>query len=287
MEPLADQLREAFQIQSPSATVDTAAFGNRLMRRMAIEWRFKPSARNRRLWAADYRRTVDFEVLHQDIEFIAFTFSRSTEAAPFGMDNRPTVTLADASRSSRGAIRLAEPHRSTGASFAFKIYFDPPLRKGDTASIDAVIQFPEYKLGVRDDLVRFLLKSGAALRDHEFIAREIDQPTQRFECRVLLPKELGATPLDPEVRRSNVIFQDEQDFIRDQPGAFGISEEEVDGKECWVLEIRRDNPPYNASYRLRWRLPSEHEVGLADAAAASGEEDDGTARGRTKPGAAG
>jgi len=260
--PLADQLREAFQISSTAPNVDVAALGNRVDRRVAIEWRYGYARQDPRHWTAAYRCQIDFEVLGSTLDYVLIDFSRSNEAVPFSADNRPTIRLSNSSRSSPGAIRLADPHRVSGASFASKVYFEPPLRQGDTAGIDVLVEFPEYRLGLREDLVAFLLKSGASLRDHDFNSRTILRPTERFEYRVILPKRLGATPLDPEVLRNAIAFEDEQDFVRSQPEVFRISEEEIDGDASWVLELQRDNPPYKASYRLRWRLPSEADVGL-------------------------
>lgn len=262
VEPLANQLRETFQISSTAPNVDIAALGNRFDRRVAIEWRYRRSTQNARRWAATYRCQIDFEVLGSRLDYALIDFTRSNEAVPFSNENRPNVRLSNSSRSSPGAIRLADPHRVSGASFASKVHFEPPLRQGETASIGASVEFPEYRLGFREDLVAFLLSSGASLHDYDFNSRTILRPTERYEYKVILPKTLGATPLDPEVLRNAIAFEDEQDFVRSQPGVFSISEEEVDREVCWVLELRRDNPPYKASYRLRWRLPSEVDAGL-------------------------
>jgi hypothetical protein len=260
--PLAEQLRTAFQISSTAPTVDRAALGNRLDRSVVTKWRYRRSMQNPRRWAATYQSQIDLEVLASTLDHILIDFSRSNEAVPFSVENRPSILLVDASRSSAGAIRLGDAHRVTGATFASRIYFEPPLREGETATIGILAEFPEYRLGIREDLVTFLLKSGGSLRDYEFNIRTILRTTERYECTVILPKELGATPLDPEVLRNAIAFDDEQDFVRSHPEIFSTSEDEVEGEACWVLKLRRGNPPYKASYRLRWRLPSESDVDL-------------------------
>jgi TIR domain len=262
LETLADQLRKAFQSSSTAPSVDVAALGNRIDKRVGVEWRYRRSAQSVRRWGATYRAEIDFEVLEQTVDHVRIDLTPSTEAVPFSIDNRPAVQLLKSSRSSPGAIRLGNPYKATGAAFAFRVNFEPPLQQGDTANVGVSIEIPEYRLGVREDLVGFLLKSGSELRDYDFNSRTILRPTERYEYRVILPKSLGATPLAPEVLRNTTSFDDEQGFVRSQPGVFSISEEELDGDACWVMKLRRDNPPFRASYRLRWRLPSEVDVGV-------------------------
>lgn len=80
---------------------------------------------------------------------------------------------------------------------------------------------------------------------------------------MIIPKELGASPLDPAVTRFDSVLADEQQFLRQNNSIYSVREEEYDGEPCWIMEIKRSNPPYRASYKVKWSLPSRKELGLS------------------------
>jgi hypothetical protein len=185
------------------------------------------------------------------------------EVVPFTLEHPPRITLNAWERSSPGSVRVAEPHSRLGGRFAFKVFFEPALREGETAHYDLDIDFPEYRIGVKEDFILAQLDAGRTpIVDYQQNARSISRPTRSFTYRVVIPRELGAYPIDPVVARYDHPFPDEENFVRRDAGVYSVSEQDVDGRPCWVMELRRENPPYEASYKLRWRPPSRKDLQL-------------------------
>ena len=91
-----------FQISSTAPNVDVAALGNRVNRRLAVEWQYRRSMQDKRHWGVAYRHQADsdFEVLAPKLDHILIDFAHSSEAVPFNAQNRSSVELEASSRSS-------------------------------------------------------------------------------------------------------------------------------------------------------------------------------------------
>jgi hypothetical protein len=122
------------------------------------------------------------------------------------------------------------------------------------------INFPAYKLAVRERLVQELLEADAKLPDYEFAGRKLTRPCERFTYRVSIPKRLKAAPLQPEVLLDGQPFEDEQQYVLREPGVFKICEKEINGELHWTAELDRIHPPHHATCRLRWLLPRRREL---------------------------
>jgi hypothetical protein len=253
---VAERLATLAQLSVPEeqGNADRDAFGNRVEKRLEIEWRYARSTTNPRRWAAFYSHRVEFEVTAPDLQYIEVDFSPSVQTVGFTAEHPPHVWVEAKERSSPGSVRLGEPHHRTGSKFSFRIHFEPPLLRGHTALVHTRVEFPEYRVGIRDDLVADLLAAGAEVRDYDYNSRTMVRPNELLVYRVILPQALGATPWGPEVRRNAGPFVDEQRFVDEEPGVFTVTET-TDDDPSWVMELRRTTPPFRASYRLRWRLP--------------------------------
>ena len=225
-----------------------------------LQWHYHRAEHDPRRWGAVYTCRRKFKVTDATLESMAVTFTPGVEAVQFTAEHKPTISLVSWARSSTGHARAAEPHASRGYRFATRIYFEPPLRNGDTAEIDYVVRFPEYRLGYREDYVMAQLETGKTeINDFLHNARPVSRPTEHMLYRVIIPKELGASPIDPVVTRYGHTFADEENFVRANKEIYSVREEDVDGQPCWIMELNRANPPYQASYRIRWRLPSKKD----------------------------
>jgi hypothetical protein len=253
---VAERLATLAQLSVPEdeGTTDRDAFGNRVEKRLEIEWRYARSTTNPRRWAAFYSHRVEFEVTAPELQYIEVDFSPSVQTVGFTAEQPPQVWLEEKERSSPGSVRLGEPHHRTGSKFSFRVHFEPPLLRGHTAMVHTRVEFPEYRVGLRDDLVADLLAAGGEVRDYDYNSRTMVRPNELLVYRVILPQALGATPWGPEVRRNAGPFIDEQNFVDEEPGVFTVTET-TDADPSWVMELRRTTPPFRASYRLRWRLP--------------------------------
>lgn len=256
---LADRLLSAFQLEEPSPGESSALY-DRISYREEREWRYRKAEHDGTRWGATYTSTSSFKVIGDDLSSLLASFSPSVETLPFSLERQPRSTILDSSRSSPGTVRLGEATKRTGSTYAFRIYFDPPLRRGDKAKVSFSVDFPEYRLGAREDYVAALLDAGGEVTDIQWNSRTVGRSADEYIYRVIIPRELHATPVDPEVRRHGTAFADEQRFIMEQPGVYSLAEAEVDGSTCWILQLRRRRPPYRAIYRLRWRLPSRRDI---------------------------
>jgi len=230
---------------------------------MQIEWVYRESRTTEECWAAKYTRREVIRVTAEQVDSVTIELSPSVEAVTFVGVNAPKTALREYARSSPGRVRLAPAHVSSG-HFAFRINFDPPLQRGDAATYAVEIDFPAYKLAVRERLVQELLEVDAKVRDYDFTGRKINRPCERFTYRVSIPKRLRATPLQPEVLLDGQPFEEEQQYVLREPKVFDICEEEVNGESHWIAMLDRINPPHHATYRLRWLLPRRRELGPFD-----------------------
>jgi len=255
-EAVAERLATLAQLSLPEqqGNTDRDALGNRVEKRLEIEWRYARSTTNPRRWAAFYSHRVEFEVTAPELQYIELDFSPPIQTVGFTAEQPPRVWLEAKERSSPGSVRLGEPHHRTGSKFSFRIYFEPPLLRGHTAMLHTRVDFPEYRVGIRDDLVADLLAAGGEVRDYDYNSRIMVRPNELLVYRVVLPQSLGATPWGPEVRRNAGQFIDEQRFVDEEPGVFTVTETSGEDPN-WVMELRRMTPPFRATYRLRWRLP--------------------------------
>lgn len=258
--PLAKKLAELWQVSAASQQDESPGdFGSRVEEHMQIDWVYGESQTVEECWAAKYTHKAAIRVIAEQIESVTIELSPTIEAVTFAGVNAPQTALREYTRSSPGQARLAPPHASSG-HFAFRIHFDPPLRRGDTATYVAEIDFPAYKLAVRERLVQELLESDAKMRDYEFAGRKLTRPCEQSTYRVSIPKRLRATPLQPEVLLDGQPFEDEQQYVLREPGVFKVFEEEANGEPHWMAQIDRIHPPHHATYRLRWRLPRRREL---------------------------
>lgn len=226
-----------------------------------LEWRYRRADHDRTRWGAVYTMHRKVKVTDPSLDSVEVAFTPTVEAVLFSPERPPRPSLTSWERSSAGVIHLAEPHARHGGRYAFRVHFEPPLRLGDVADFALAVDFPEYRLGVREDYVLAQLESGRVeILDYQQNSRETTRPTERFLYRAILPKALGASPIDPVVTRFRQTFADEETFIRSNPNVYSVRDEEVDGEPCWILELNRDSPPYRATYKLRWRLPSKNQL---------------------------
>jgi TIR domain len=256
---LAAQLRRLAAESADSGAVDMAALGARRDTSLEIEWLYRVSNGAPDRLAATYWTRMVFEVVEREVSTVEFAFSPATEAVPFSRQSPPVARLVDSDRSSRGEAELLPAHATSGARFAFNVRFDPPLRRGETASLEVAIEFDPYRVRYLDDLLAELRRSRAALRDNDHSSRTLSRPTDHFIYRVLLPRSLDLQPMLPDVSRNNVPFLEEQELVRQESDIFSVDTVERDGVEYWKLELDRRHPPYNCSYKMRWRLPWQPE----------------------------
>jgi hypothetical protein len=259
---LADKLKAVAQLQSSEPNADLANLGNRIHQSLEREWLYRRSDHDPKRWAVAYSYKCLFKVLEPTLNDITLEFTQPVEAVSFNVEKSPTPKLISYNRESVGTILLSRPHRRTGSSYAFTIRFDPPLHQGERVGLDLSIDFPEYRVGTREEHAKALLQSGAELVDFQSNKLTISTRVEDFRYRVIIPKHLGASPLFPTVTRYGSIFEDEEKYLRDQPGAYAVHERDEEGTPCWVMEIHRVNPPYHASYKMRWRLPNERDLDL-------------------------
>lgn len=265
LDELASTLRSAFALSAIEAPASFAGLGNRIDKLVERQWKYRRAEHDPTKWAASYWYRSEVLVTDPSMESMLVDFAPAIEAVPFSLERAPVPRLGTWTRSSAGSVRLAEPHRRTGSSYAFRIYFEPPLKEGDEATVELGVDFPEYRLGTREDYVIAQLEHGrgAEIKDFQQNSRVISRQTELFIYRVIIPKELGASPLDPTVTRFDSVFADEQQFLRRNSSVYSVRDEECDGEPCWIMEIRRSNPPYRANYKVRWALPSRKELGPA------------------------
>jgi TIR domain len=247
----------------PDQQQPTTQFGSRIDEHLQIEWIFRKSHMSDEYWAGTYTAGSVIRVTAEQLDSISIEISPAVEAVTFTGANTPTATIMEYTRSSPGQVRLAPAHASSGR-FAVRIHFDPPLQQDEKASYKVQIDFPAYKLGVRERLVEELLDVAAKMRDYDFTSRKINRPCERFTYRISIPKHLKATPLQPDVLRDGQPLEEERRYVIREAAIFKILEKDVDGEPSWIAELDRLNPPYGATYRLQWRLPLRRELQAAD-----------------------
>lgn len=228
--------------------------GSRIDILLAITWQFRESRTVPDCWAATYTQECEIQAVADQLEEVLIELAPSVQSTTFEGANEPSAHILAKERSSLGDIRLAPP-RASGGRFVARLYFDPPLRRMETASFKVQVDFPAYKTGSRERLVELLLDADAPMRDYEFTQRKVLRPCHRLIYQLLLPKRFGSIPLTPQVLLDGNRFEEEERYVSTEPGVYTVEEKEIGGDLFWNARLDRVRPPQYLSYRMRWLLP--------------------------------
>jgi hypothetical protein len=261
LEELAQQMKSGFPPSAVGLMPGIGmCLGNRLDKLLEVRWRFRKAAHDPARWSGLYYCRNIAKVTDPILRSILVEFTPAIESVPFTVERSPIPRLGEFNRTTPGSVRLAEPHLKTGAAYAFRIYFDPPLRNGEEVGLDFTVEFPEYRLGTREGYILAQLKQGTEISEFQHSSRTVARPTAKLIYRIIIPLDLGAFPAEPQVTRYESEYPDEEAYIRRNQDIYSVRQVEHEGDMCWMMELIRHNPPYNARYTMRWKLPGEREL---------------------------
>jgi hypothetical protein len=177
---------------------------------------------------------------------------------PFDPDDKYDITLDPQSRREHGAMRVRPPHRKEGASFSFRIDFNPPLIEGEEAFVKFKYVLPRFKISTLEHLREKCSQANLDARDYEYNSFGIDYPTDKFIYELHFSPKCCVKARKLEVERGTAIYYPEQ--LRAQKnGVFTC--ENVDGG--LIMKLERHKPPINVRYRLLWDPPRFQEMKAA------------------------
>ncbi len=172
-------------------------------------------------------------------------------------ENYDIVIYPESKRDKAGTISFRQPHKKEGASFAFRIDFNPPLTQGETVYIKFRYRLPHFKVANMELLRDKASKAKLDVRDYEYNQFEISYDIQKFVYELIFDSSCMIKPRGIEVKRGTDIFMDEYEKI--------ISNnwfrcEQNDG--AWKMIFERRYPPEKAVYRIKWAPPSKEELSI-------------------------
>ena len=195
--------------------------------------------------------------LNAEIPYIQISYTKDVSYIPFEKTADYHVELIDDSNrtSGRGTIKIAQPHRCEGASFAFRIYFNPPLIEGEIAYLHFKYQIPNFKFAYLNDLRKSMCDTKIGTRDYEMNVFSILFPTKKFIYEVKFSRECNVSHMNLLVKRGRISFKEEKDYIQ-KNNLFKVKVEK--DNSCHMI-LERENPPIKTKYLLRWK-PKEKNV---------------------------
>jgi len=191
-------------------------------------------------------KCIDSEIL-----YIQISFTQDASYLPFNKDkNYEIQLLSDSKRlSGSGNITISKPHRCEGASFAFRIYFDPPLVEGEEAYVHYKYTIPSFKFATLTELRKSMLDTTITTRDYEVNTFQVIYPIEKLIYELNFSPNCNVSRMNLLVRRGSAIFKEERDYVI-KNNLFKVNIYKNGGGHM-ILE--RKNPPMKAKYIFRWK----------------------------------
>lgn len=218
------------------------------------KWKYTPNPDLKTL-KAECQGERHLVCLNETISHTTISAAPFENLVPFDPNDNYEIQLDPQSRREHGTMRLREPHRKSGASFAFRIDFTPPLKEGEEAFIKYRFVLPKFKISNLDYLREQCTHAKLDARDYEYNSFKIDYPTEKFIYELNFAKGCCIKPKAVEVERGTTLFQPEQTCVV-KNGFFRC--EEIDGG--WRMKLERAKPPLRVRYRVLWHPPRLHEL---------------------------
>lgn len=174
---------------------------------------------------------------------------------PFDPSEQYEIILDPQSRRDHGTMSVRPPHRKEGASFLFRIDFNPPLIEGEEAFVKFKYVLPKFKISTLEYLREKCSQANLDARDYEYNSFAIDYPTDKFIYELHFSPECCVKARKIEVERGTSIFYPEQLYAQ-KNGIFTCKNN--DGS--LIMKLERYKPPINIRYRLLWDPPRSKEI---------------------------
>ncbi len=185
--------------------------------------------------------------------FITISIDKDQVLIPFQLEGKNNVELIKYHRD-QGEVVLNQAHKTNDSKFSFRLYFTPPLSKGETAYFKVRYLIDNFKISNLADLRRYMTQSKIETRDYEYNSFRINYPTDDFQYEIIMPNACKVIFSELLVQRgmSNNNFENERDFVIKK--RYFIITKEADG---WRMILKRKNPPIKTRYVFSWRPVSD------------------------------
>lgn len=192
--------------------------------------------------------------LNRSISYLSIEIGPAESLLPFDPNEHYDVFLLE-SRREKGAVSLRKPHRKEGASFAFRIDFDPPLTQGELVYVKFRYRLPRFKIANMELLREKVSKAKLEPREYEYNSFSISYDICKFVYEIAFDSLCKIKPKGIEVRRGTDVFIEEQERVI-KNNWFRC--EQNDG--AWRMILEREHPPMKTTYRFKWSPPSKEEL---------------------------
>lgn len=188
--------------------------------------------------------------------FITISIDKDQVLIPFQLEGKNNVELLESYRD-QGAVVLNQAHKTNDSKFSFRVYFNPPLSKGEIAYFKVKYIIDNFKISNLEDLRNYMTKSKIETRDYEYNSFRINYPTKDFKYEVVMPLSCKAIFSDLSVQRgtSNSTFEKERDYVVKKKHFMVISE-----SDGWRMKLERKNPPIKTRYMFSWNPANNRNV---------------------------
>jgi hypothetical protein len=229
---------------------------DRKYQQIAIKWNYPLGADNNVL-RATCEGERHFTCLLGAIAHTTISVGPTENYFEFNPDADYQLSLPETHRSESGCITLGAPHRKSGASFAFRVHFNPPLREGEVARIKYKFTLPKFKIATIEHLREKSLHSALGVRDYEYNSYAILYPTDEFIYELNFCSECHVKPRAIKAVRGTETDTQEEKFINNMRSF--ICEEINDG---WKFKLIRKRPPINIRYYIEWTPPAALKLNI-------------------------
>ncbi len=192
--------------------------------------------------------------LGKSISYLIIDISPVEPLIQFDPNERYDVFIIE-SRRDKGAVSLRKPHKKEGASFAFRIDFDPPLIQGELVCLKFRYRLPHFKIANMELLMEKVSKAKLEPRDYEYNSFSISYDIHKFVYEIVFDSHCKIKPKGIEARRGTDIFIEEQERVI-KSNWFRCEQ----NNGAWRMILERDHPPMKTTYRFKWSPPSKDEL---------------------------
>lgn len=216
-------------------------------------WTYSRSQIDSSMWDAVNTCTREIVALSDGVDHVSYSMrlAEDDETKAFSRERPPEATLVEARRRA-GGVELADPHKSSGSAFAFRVYFRPALAPGEDVHLKYRVLAPNIKFATREQVIE--ATKYVLAREHEQTSTRSTFPARRLIVSAFLPDDLNATPTGPRVTVAGARIPAEEARIADE-GFYRERRTEVDGDSGIELRLEVEQPHVGVSYSITWIPP--------------------------------
>lgn len=167
-------------------------------------------------------------------------------------DSSYPVHLVKSHRTKGGSVYIPDSIRKYGSSFSFWIVFNPPLQKGEVATLDYEFTMYKHKFSNLNSLLHAQKNDEVEIRTYEYASRLISYPINEYSYKIEFDDTCSIRPIGIIAKTpGGSVDNKETEYIKNN----NLFTTQISSSGSVVMELNRNTPPMKKIYEIRWEPP--------------------------------